>query len=81
MKIEYYEGCTVSGVFIDDKPLAHFTIEELRSIIKNMVDSVDEIYPFYEFFSELAQSQGTSENLGTCEQCGDIIDKYTYICK
>ena len=63
IKLEYNEGCMSWGTYINDKPVVDYPLEDIKNLVKDLIDSMEGIY----------------ENLGKCEECGDFIDKYTYI--
>lgn len=80
--LEYCEGCMSYGTYINDKPVLDCDIEELKKIAHILVDNIDKNtnnahYIFQEVISSFVQEQGKYMNLGVCECCGDIIEKYT----
>ena len=78
MKIEYSEGCTTTGVYIDDKPLADLSIEEQKEVLlKALKHLKNPSYSIQEFLISAAEEEGEFEDLGKCEQCGDYVYNYT----
>lgn len=82
MEIEYSEGCTTTGVYIDDKPLVDLSIEEQKEVLlKALKHLKNPSYSIQEFLISAAEEEGEFEDLGKCEQCGDYVYKYTLICE
>ena len=83
IKLEYNEGCMSWGTYINDVPLSDYSLEDLKSLAKELIDSIGDgqnnYYIFQQFFDSFIMEKGEYENLGKCEECGDFIDKYTYI--
>lgn len=78
MKIEYIIGCINNSLTVDEKETVDMDINELKSIVKYLVDKTDDISILQELIMSFVQEYGIYENLGTCEQCGDSIDKFVY---
>ena len=78
MKIEYTTGCINNSLTVDEKETVDIDINKLKSIIKHLVDKTDDISILQELILSFVQEYGTYEYLGTCEQCGDSIDKFVY---
>ena len=82
MEIEYSEGCTTTGVYIDNKPLVDLSIEEQKEVLLKVLAYLkNPSYSIQEFLISAAKEEGEFEDLGKCEQCGDYVYKYTLICK
>ena len=82
MKIEYSEGCTTTGVYIDDKPFVDLSIEEQKEVLLKVLAYLkNPSYSIQEFLISAAEEEGEYEDLGECEQCGDYVYKYTLICE
>ena len=78
MKIEYSEGCTTTGVYIDNKPLVDLSIEEQKEVLLKVLKHLkNPSYSIQEFLISAAAEEGEFEDLGKCEQCGDYIYNYT----
>lgn len=78
MKIEYTTGCINNSLTVDEKETVDIDINKLKSIIKHLIDKTDDISILQELILSFVQEYGTYEYLGTCEQCGDSIDKFVY---
>lgn len=78
MKIEYIIGCINNSLTVDEKETVDIDINKLKSIVKHLVDKTDDISILQELILSFVQEYGTYEYLGTCEQCGDSIDKFVY---
>ena len=78
MKIEYSEGCTTTGVYIDDKPFVNLSIEEQKEVLLKVLKHLkNPSYSIQEFLISAATEEGEFEDLGKCEQCGDYVYNYT----
>ena len=78
MKIEYSEGCTTTGVYIDNKPLVDLSIEEQKEVLLKVLKHLkNPSYSIQEFLISAAKEEGEFEDLGKCEQCGDYVYNYT----
>ena len=76
-KLEYTVGCTNNHIFVNDKPLNDVSNEELESILLKITRNNPNLY--HELLRVILESEGDYEDLGTCEQCGDLIERYTLI--
>ena len=82
MKVEYYNGCTTTRVYIDNKALVDLSIEEQKDTLLRVLNSLkNPTYSIQQFLINAAEEEGEYENLGMCEQCGDSIYNYKLICK
>ena len=82
MKIEYYNGCTTAGVYIDNKPLVNLSIEEQKDVLLKVLNSLkNPTYSIQQFLISATEEEGEYEDLGMCEQCSDYIYNYKLICK
>lgn len=84
-KVEIYQGCTnntmkINGVDIEDIP-----IEDIKNIIKDSLDKVEEKYYLKQIFEELLELNEDlileEESSDQCDQCGDYIWDRVYIKK
>ena len=68
---------------INDKPVVDYPLEDIKNLVKDLIDSMDNKgtnhFILQKFLEEFIMEEGIYENLGKCEECGDFIDKYTYI--
>ena len=82
MKVEYYDGCTTTGVSIDNKPLVDLSIEEQKDVLLKVLNSLkNPTYSIQQFLISATEEEEEYEDLGMCEQCGDYIYNYKLICK
>ena len=83
IKLEYNEGCMSWGTYINDKHVVDYPLEDIKNLVKDLIDSMDNketnYFVLQKFLEEFIMEEGIYENLGKCEECGDLIDKYTYI--
>ena len=78
MKVEYYDGCTTTGVYIDNKPLVNLSIEEQKGVLLKVLNSLkNPTYSIQQFLISATEEEGEYEDLGQCEECGDYITRYT----
>ena len=78
MKIEYIIGCINNSLTIDEEEVTDININKLKSIVKHLVDKTDDTSILQELILSFVQEYGKWKYLGTCEQCGDSIDKFVY---
>ena len=54
IKLEYNEGCMSWGTYINDVPLSDYSLEDLKSLAKELIDSIGDgqnnYYIFQQFF-------------------------------
>ena len=82
MKVEYYDSCTTTGIYIDNKPLVDLSIEEQKDVLLKVLNSLkNPTYSIQQFLISATEEEGEYEDLGMCEQCGDYIYNYKLICK
>ena len=82
MKIEYCEGCTATGVYVDDKALVDLSIKEKKEVLLKVLENLkNPTYSIQQFLMSAAEEEGEFEDLGKCEQCGDFVYNYKLICK
>lgn len=77
MKIEYTEGCTNYSLTIDGIETVSMEIEKVKDAIKTLLDNVEDLGSLQQVLISLIETKGDYEYLGTCEECGDSITKYT----
>lgn len=78
MKIEYYNGCTssgisIDGVYIDEENCDREKLIEVATLILNKLSNSSLEYTV----KDLIQSNSTDvEDYGRCDQCGDYPCTY-----
>lgn len=77
MKIEYYYGCTSSGISVDgqhlsDEPDRQKMLEIATAILNSLEDSVLE----YTLKDLIQMNSKDQEDHGRCDQCGDYPMTY-----
>lgn len=77
LKLEYTVGCMSNHISVNDKLLKDVSNEELESILLRITRKNPDLYD--ELFRIILQSEGDYEDLGTCDQCGDLIEHYTLV--
>jgi len=78
MKLELSQGCICDSLEIDNTEENDLTDEQRRNVIDKVctyLKSKPELLnPFLTWFLTW---EGEYEDLGTCETCGDHVDRYT----
>ena len=77
MKIEYTEGCTVTGLDIDEERFYTMTTEEQKDYFNKCLDwyryKAVEDEDLQDFIIWLVEKYGDYEFQYHCEQCGDSV--------
>lgn len=82
MKIEKFEGCTSDRISIEGKPLEDYAPRDLCNIINRVLERTNVDHELlYTIIDNIVYSLGEAKCEGKCEQCGDLIFKYTFICE
>lgn len=77
MKLEYTEGCVVSGLDVDEERFYYMDSEEKKSYFNKCIDwyknraLLEE--DFQDFLIWLVEKYGDCQYVDHCEQCGDSI--------
>jgi hypothetical protein len=77
MKIESITGCICDSLTIDEVETVDMDINKVKEVVKKFIDSINDLGTIQSILMDLVESQGDFEDLGTCEECGDWITKYT----
>jgi hypothetical protein len=77
MKIISVTGCTCDSLTIDGVETADMDKRDIKDVVKKLIDNTNDLGTIQSILMDLVESQGDFEDLGTCEQCGDWITKYT----
>ena len=77
MKIISISGCTCDSLTIDNVETSEMKIEDIRETIKKLIDKESDLGTLQSILIDLVETRGDFEDLGTCDQCGDWITKYT----
>jgi hypothetical protein len=77
MKLEWTEGCVVSGLDIDEDSFRYMDTEEQKSYFNKCLDwykhKSNEDKDFQDFLIWLTEKYGECKFVDNCEQCGDSI--------
>lgn len=77
MKLEWTEGCVVSGLDIDEDSFRYMDTEEQKSYFNKCLDwykhKANEDKDFQDFLIWLTEKYGDYQYVDHCEQCGDSI--------
>ena len=77
MKLQVTEGCTAFSYEVDDKEWVDLTHEECKETLLKLIESCDDCRNLKHVFIDLMQDLGEFKDLGTCDQCGDYVTRYT----
>lgn len=77
MELEYTDGCTCTSLTVDGKRIIKMSNEELRNVIKKMLDRVEDPADLQNVWMNIMECIGDYEFVGHCDECGDNIIKYT----
>ncbi len=77
MKIESITGCICDSLTIDGTETVDMDINKVKEVVKKLIDITNDLGTIQSILMDLVESQGDFEDLGTCDQCGDWITKYT----
>lgn len=74
--LEYTSGCTATSLTVDKVETVNMDKEDVKTVIKKLVDNENDLGLLQMMFEYLMESQGKYENLGQCESCGDYTERY-----
>ena len=77
MELEYTNGCICTSLTVDNVETINMDINELKSILHKMIDNLDDISDLQSIFCYYLETFGKYEDLGTCDECGDSIFRFT----
>lgn len=76
MKIKLVRGCVCDCFEADGQPMNSLPIETLRKIANKVIEMADETDLIW-LISDIVESKGKHKHMGTCDCCGDSINKWT----
>ena len=77
MILETVNGCICDSITIDGVETIDLSIDKVKDTIKLIIDKETDLGVLQSILIDLIESKGDYEDLGTCEECGDTIYKYT----
>lgn len=77
MKIESISGCTCDSLTIDGVETIDMKIEDIKEAVKKLVDVETDMGTIQSVLIDLVETRGDFEYLGSCDECGDSIEKYS----
>lgn len=77
MRIEYTNGCTCFSLKIDGKETVDMDKEDVKKAIIKLIEKEDDLGALQQHLEYLVEDLGEWTSLGTCEECGDSIEKFT----
>lgn len=77
MKLEYTEGCTVTGLDVDGEPFNDLNAVEKVALLHSVVTMLSVDYDIQNIMIDLLRQYGEYEHLYHCDQCGDNVCSYT----
>ena len=76
-KIEYTEGCIVTGCTVDDANLSSYKKDYKLKILNHLINNYITECTIDDMIMDICRDYGKIEFEGHCEECGDNIFKYT----
>ena len=73
--IKFTDGCTVTGLDINDTDYKDVPLCELKKIAKKLIDNMD-TGSIGTFLMNYAETNAPGDYLYTCDECGDSIYEY-----
>lgn len=77
MTLETVNGCICDSITIDGVETIDLSIDKVKDTIKLIIDKETDLGVLQSILIDFIESKGNYEDLGTCEECGDTIYKYT----
>ncbi len=77
MKLESVSGCICDSITIDGVETIDLSTDKIKDTIKMLVDKESDLGLLQSILVDFIEFNGEYEDLGTCEDCGDLITKYT----
>ncbi len=77
MILETTNGCICDSITIDGIETVELPTDKIKDTLKILVDKETDIGLLQSILIDFIESKGEYEDLGTCEDCGDLITKYT----
>lgn len=77
MVLETVNGCICDSVTIDGIETIDLSIDKVKDTIKTLINKETDLGLLQSILIDFIESKGDYEDLGTCEECGDTIYKYT----
>ncbi len=77
MILESVSGCICDSITIDGVETVDLPIQKVRDTIKTLIDKETDLGLLQSILIDFIESKGEYEDLGTCEDCGDLITKFT----
>lgn len=77
MKVISVSGCIYDSLTVDGVETADMDKRDIKDVIKKLIDNTNDLGTIQSILMDLVESQGDFEDLGTCDECGDWITKYT----
>lgn len=77
MKLESVSGCICDSITIDGVETIDLSTDKIKDTIKRLVDKESDLGLLQSILVDFIEFNGEYEDLGTCEDCGDLITKYT----
>jgi len=72
------DGFCYTPLTIDGKQTIDFTGKKFKSVLKKMIDNINDIAVLQSTFIHIIKNMGEYKDLGKCGQCGDYSSKYTW---
>lgn len=77
MTLETVNGCICDSITIDGIETIDLSIDKVKDTIKTLINKETDLGLLQSILIDFIKSKDDYEDLGTCEECGDTIYKYT----
>lgn len=77
MTLETINGCIYNSITIDGIETIDLPIDKVKDTIKTLINKETDLGLLQSILIDFIESKGDYKDLGTCEECGDTISKYT----
>lgn len=77
MILETVNGCICDSITIDGIETIDLSIDKVKDTIKTLINKETDLGLLQSILIDFIESKEDYEDLGTCEECGDTIYKYT----
>ena len=76
-KIEYTCGCVCNSLSVNGEETSEMEVNKLKEIICKLINAEKQTAVLQDILIDLVETNGEHKHLGTCDCCGDSIDKWT----
>lgn len=77
MTLETINGCICDSITIDGIETIDLSIDKVKDTIKTLINKETDLGLLQSILIDFIECKGDYEDLGTYEECGDTIYRYT----